>query len=105
MAKLNIKPHQKSDRIAGQMANFLLDSEFEFEVVEPKGTNIHDTVAKIKVSEILKRSNLTKVGSLREVFKYKTTFHWSLIPLKAKSKISRIQWKQYTAEPASDWQS
>ncbi len=39
MAKLNMKPHQKSDRIAGQMEDFLLDPEFEFEVVEPEGTN------------------------------------------------------------------
>jgi len=104
MAKLNMKPHQKSDRIAGQMEDFLLDPEFEFEVVEPKGTTIHDTVAKIKVNEVLNRSDLTQVGSLREVFKYKTTFQWSLIPLKAKMKEPRIQWKQYTAEPASDRQ-
>jgi len=69
MAKLNIKPYQKSDRIAGQMEDFLLDPEFEFEVVEPKGTNIHNAVAKIKVNEVLKRSNLTQFGSLREIRK------------------------------------
>ena len=90
MAKLNIKPYQKSDRIAGQMEDFLLDPEFEFEVVEPKDTNIYDTVAKIKVNEILNRSNLTQVGSLDEVFKYKAAFQWSLIPLKAKSKVARF---------------
>ena len=104
MAKLNIKPYQKSVRIAGQMEDFLLDPELEFEVVEPKGTNIYDTVAKIKVNEVLKRSNSTQVGSLREVLKYKTALKWSLFPLKAKSKKPRIQWQQYTKEPASDWQ-
>ena len=66
MAKLNIKPYQQSDRIAGQMEDFLLDPQFKFEVVEPKGTNIYDTVAKIKVNQILNRSKLTQVGSLRE---------------------------------------
>ncbi|MCH7681797.1 AAA family ATPase, partial [candidate division KSB1 bacterium] len=89
---------------AGQMEDFLLDPEFGFEVVKPKGKTIYDTVAKIKVNEVLKRSNLTQVGSLPEVFKYKAAFHWSLISLKAKSKVSRFQWKQYTKEPASDWQ-
>ena len=69
MAKLNTKPYQKSDRIAGQMQDFLLDPEFEFEVVKPKGKTIYDTVAKIKVNEVLKRSNLTQVGSLREIRK------------------------------------
>ena len=104
MAKFNMKPDQKFDRIAGQMEDFLLDPGFEFEVVEPKGISIYDTVAKIKVNEVLKQSDLTQVGSLREVFKYKTTFQWSLIPLKAKSKEPRFQWKKYTKEPASDWQ-
>jgi len=32
VAKLNIKHYQKSDRIAGQMEDFLLDPEFKFEV-------------------------------------------------------------------------
>jgi len=104
MAKLDMKPYQKFDGIAGQMEDFLLDPEFEFEVVEPKGTNILDTVAKIKVNEVLKRSNLTHSGSLREVFMYKAAFKWSLISLKAKSKKARFPWTQHTKEPASDWQ-
>ncbi len=104
MAKFNMKPDQKFDRIAGQMEDFLLDPGFEFEVVEPKGISIYDTVAKIKVNEVLKRSNLTHSGSLREVFMYKCAFQWSLIPLKAKNKVSRFPWKRHTREPASDWQ-
>ena len=77
------------------MEDFLLDPEFEFELVEPKGTTIHDTVAKIKVNEVLKRSNLTQIGSLGEVLKYKSAFKWSLIPLRAKSKKPRIRPKYF----------